>query len=61
VIKAAISDLDASSIADGLISGHTEAEENDGTHEAAVEELAYFLIRAVDDFNEEWKTKKGSG
>jgi hypothetical protein len=57
VIKAVISDNDASELASELVSGYTEAEEEDGTLEKAVEELGYFIVCAVRDFNEEQDTK----
>jgi hypothetical protein len=57
VIKAAISDADASELASELVSGYTEAEEEDGTLEKAVEALAYFIVCAVRYFNEEQDTQ----
>jgi hypothetical protein len=59
VIKASLSDADASSIAEGILTSFTPAEEADGTLDKAIDELAYYLIRAVDDFNEEQKAKAG--
>ena len=57
---ARINDIEAEQMAEGLISGYTEAEEDDGTHDAAVEKLAYFLVRAVEDFNEELNAQRPS-
>lgn len=57
MIKAILSDSNAEEIASELVSGYTETEEDDGTLEKAVADLAYFLVSAIRDFNEERERK----
>lgn len=61
MIKADLSDADASSLAEGMIRSFTSAEEADGTLDKAIDDLAYYLITAVNDFNEEQRERSKAG
>lgn len=61
MIKATLNDLDAALAAEGMLSGYTDAEESDGTLDGAIDDLAFYLIRAVEEFNEEQESRKKAG